>query len=67
MVVQFVAFLGAWRHPDGLKPWVAAVFASPLVAWVTFVLWTRGVWGGFSVDRTWDAVTTGNGSSTAHS
>lgn len=37
MVVQFVAFLGAWRHPAGLDPWVAAVLASLLVTWVTFV------------------------------
>jgi chromate transporter len=25
MVVQFVAFLGAYRDPGGLDPWVAAV------------------------------------------
>jgi chromate transporter len=37
MVVQFVAFLGAWRHPDGLNPWAAALLASLLVTWVTFV------------------------------
>src|SRR3954447_20913646 len=37
MVVQFVAFLGAYRHPDGLNPWVAAVLGSLLVVWVTFV------------------------------
>ncbi|WP_343906269.1 chromate efflux transporter [Nocardioides aquiterrae] len=37
MVVQFVAFLGAFRDPAGLDPWAAAVLASLLVVWVTFV------------------------------
>jgi chromate transporter len=37
MVVQFVAFLGAYRNPGELDPWVAAVLASLLVTWVTFV------------------------------
>jgi chromate transporter len=37
MVVQFVAFIGAYRHSGGLNPWVAAVLASLLVTWVTFV------------------------------
>lgn len=37
MVVQFVAFLGAFRDPAGLDPWAAAVLASVLVVWVTFV------------------------------
>ncbi len=37
MVVQFVAFLGAYRDPGGLDPWVAGVLASLLVVWVTFV------------------------------
>jgi chromate transporter len=37
MVVQFVAFLGAYRNPGDLNPWVAAVLASLLVCWVTFV------------------------------
>ncbi|MDP9428385.1 MAG: chromate efflux transporter [Actinomycetota bacterium] len=37
MVVQFVAFLGAYRDPGSLDPWVAAVLASLLVTWVTFV------------------------------
>ena len=30
MVVQFVAFLGAYRDPGSLDPWVAAVLASLL-------------------------------------
>jgi chromate transporter len=37
MVVQFVAFLGAYRDPGALDPWFAAVIASLLVCWVTFV------------------------------
>jgi chromate transporter len=37
MVVQFVAFLGAFRDPGTLDPWVAAVVASLLTTWVTFV------------------------------
>ncbi|WP_448615652.1 chromate efflux transporter [Modestobacter sp. URMC 112] len=37
MVVQFVAFLGAYRNPGAVDPWVAAVLASLLVTWVTFV------------------------------
>ncbi|MET9021908.1 chromate efflux transporter [Actinopolymorpha sp. NPDC004070] len=37
MVVQFVAFLGAFRDPGTLNPWAAAVVASLLTTWVTFV------------------------------
>ncbi len=37
MVVQFVAFVGAYRDPGSLDPWLAAVLASLLVTWVTFV------------------------------
>lgn len=37
MVVQFVAFVGAYRAPGDLNPWVAAFIASLLVTWVTFV------------------------------
>jgi chromate transporter len=37
MVVQFVAFLGAYRNPGGLEPLQAAVLGSLLVVWVTFV------------------------------
>jgi chromate transporter len=37
MVVQFVAFLGAYRDPGALNPWVAAVIASLITTWVTFV------------------------------
>ena len=37
MVVQFVAFVGAYRAPGALDPWVAAVLAALLTTWVTFV------------------------------
>jgi chromate transporter len=38
MVVQFVAFLGAFRHPpQGLDPWIAGTVAALLTTWVTFV------------------------------
>ncbi len=37
MVVQFVAFVGAYRDPGSLNPWVAAVIAAALTTWVTFV------------------------------
>jgi len=37
MVVHVVAFVGAYRDPGSLDPWVAAVLASLLVTWVTFV------------------------------
>ncbi len=37
MVVQFVAFVGAFRDPGTLNPWVAAIIAALLTTWVTFV------------------------------
>jgi chromate transporter len=37
MVVQFVAFLGAYRDPGTLDPWVAAALGALLTTWVTFV------------------------------
>jgi len=37
MVVQFVAFLGAYHHPDPLSPWTAALVGALLTTWVTFV------------------------------
>lgn len=37
MVVQFVAFIGAYRNPGTLHPWVAAVVGATLAVWVTFV------------------------------
>lgn len=37
MVVQFVAFVGAYRHPGDLTPWLAATLASLITVWATFV------------------------------
>lgn len=37
MVLQFVAFLGAYRNPGPMEPWVAGVLASVLLCWVLFV------------------------------
>ncbi len=37
MVVQYVAFIGAFRHPGALPPYAAAVVGSLLTTWVTFV------------------------------
>jgi chromate transporter len=36
-VVQFVAFLAAFRDPGGMGPYEAALLASLLATWVTFV------------------------------
>ena len=36
-VVQFVAFMGAYRRPGTIDPWVAGLLASVLVTWVTYV------------------------------
>jgi chromate transporter len=37
MVVQFVAFLGAYRNPGSLDPWLAGTLGALLTTWVTFV------------------------------
>ena len=37
MVVQFVAFLGAYSNPGGMNPWAAGVLGALLTTWVTFV------------------------------
>jgi chromate transporter len=37
MVVQFVGFLGAWNHPGGLSPLLAATLGAAMTTWVTFV------------------------------
>jgi len=37
MVTQFVAFLGAYRRPGTLNPWLAAVIGSCITTWVTFL------------------------------
>ena len=36
MVLQFVGFLAAFRHPGGLDPLVAGVLGAGLTTWVTF-------------------------------
>ena len=36
MVVQFVAFLGAFRNPAGMDPMVAGAVGSVVTVWVTF-------------------------------
>jgi chromate transporter len=37
MVVQFVAFVGAYRDPSGLNPWAAGLLGALVTTWVTFV------------------------------
>ncbi len=37
MVVQFVAFLGAYRYPGTLDPLTAGLLGSVITTWVTFV------------------------------
>jgi len=37
MVVQYVAFIAAFRHPGGLSPYAAGVLGSLLTTWVTFM------------------------------
>ncbi|MBX3058803.1 MAG: chromate efflux transporter [Anaerolineae bacterium] len=36
-VVQFVGFMGAYRHPGALSPLAAGVIGAVLTTWVTFV------------------------------
>lgn len=37
MVTQFVGFLGAWNHPEGLPPALAGTVGALITTWVTFV------------------------------
>jgi chromate transporter len=37
MVVQYVAFLAAFRHPEGMSPYAAGALGALLTTWVTFV------------------------------
>jgi chromate transporter len=36
-LVQFVGFMGAFRNPGPLDPWVAGLIATVVVVWVTYV------------------------------
>ena len=36
MVLQFIGFMGAWQHPEGLSPLIAATIGALLTTWVTF-------------------------------
>jgi len=36
MVLQFVGFMGAWQHPEGLSPVLAATLGALLTTWTTF-------------------------------
>ncbi|HXP35602.1 MAG TPA: chromate efflux transporter [Chthoniobacterales bacterium] len=36
MVLQFVGFIGAWQHPEGLPPLMAATLGALLTTWATF-------------------------------
>ena len=36
MVLQFVGFMGAWQHPQGLSPIVAATLGALVTTWATF-------------------------------
>jgi chromate transporter len=37
LVVEFVGFLGAFRHPGPLPPWAAGTLGALVTVWVTFV------------------------------
>jgi chromate transporter len=37
MVLQFVGFVGAWQHPGGMPPLVAATLGAAMTTWVTFL------------------------------
>jgi chromate transporter len=37
MVLQFVGFLGAWHHPDGLPALLAGTLGALMTTWTTFV------------------------------
>jgi chromate transporter len=37
MVLQFVGFIGAWQHPEGLSPVLAGTLGALITTWATFV------------------------------
>jgi chromate transporter len=36
MVLQFVGFIGAWQHPEGLSPLLAGTLGALITTWTTF-------------------------------
>jgi len=36
MVLQFVGFMGAWQHPEGFSPLLAATLGALITTWATF-------------------------------
>jgi len=36
MVLQFVGFVGAWQHPEGLSPLLAGTLGAFITTWATF-------------------------------
>jgi chromate transporter len=36
MVLQFVGFVGAWQHPEGLSPLLAGTLGALVTTWATF-------------------------------
>ena len=37
MVLQFVGFMGGWRNPGTLAPWLSATTGALMTTWVTFL------------------------------
>ena len=37
MVLQFIGFLAAWNHPEGLSPVTSAVLGALITTWTTFL------------------------------
>ena len=37
MVLQFVGFIGAWQHPEGLSPLLAGTLGALITTWATFI------------------------------
>jgi chromate transporter len=37
MVLQFVGFVGAWQHPGGMDPLLAATLGAAITTWATFL------------------------------
>ncbi len=37
MVLQFVGFVGAWQHPEGMNPLLAGTLGAAITTWATFL------------------------------